>query len=244
MKEQTDKIILDSLKYSGRMFAKMVNLILILIGTVLLLSPLFLAGKNYWVAGIVFMGIAALRIYAEKRGKKVKLTDKSFYAVSIILQIAALILELLPFGAVLVFAAGPTETVTHTYSYFNLALVGYANFTPLLTGILSISIVILGIIALCRYDSAKKCKSAVFICSVIAAVLSLVPLLLFGSVGMTTISYIITMMMVFSVCLQAVANRKEYFGKLKLLCLLTLPHGLLTAQWMLHPLFAIASDGN
>ncbi len=213
MKEQTDKIILDSLKYSGRMFAKMVNLILILIGTVLLLSPLFLAGKNYWVAGIVFMGIAALRIYAEKRGKKVKLTDKSFYAVSIILQIAALILELLPFGAVLVFAAGPTETVTHTYSYFNLALVGYANFTPLLTGILSISIVILGIIALCRYDSAKKCKSAVFICSVIAAVLSLVPLLLFGSVGMTTISYIITMMMVFSVCLQAVANRKEYFGK-------------------------------
>ncbi len=195
------------------MFAKMVNLILILIGTVLLLSPLFLAGKNYWVAGIVFMGIAALRIYAEKRGKKVKLTDKSFYAVSIILQIAALILELLPFGAVLVFAAGPTETVTHTYSYFNLALVGYANFTPLLTGILSISIVILGIIALCRYDSAKKCKSAVFICSVIAAVLSLVPLLLFGSVGMTTISYIITMMMVFSVCLQAVANRKEYFGK-------------------------------
>lgn len=212
MKEQTDKIILDSLKYSGRMFARMVNLVLILIGTVLLLSPLFLVGKNYWAAGIVFIGIAVLRIYAEKRGKTLKLTDKSIYAVSIILQIAALILELLPFGAVLVFAAGPTETVTHTYSYFNFALVGYANFTPLLTGILSISIVISGIIALCRYDSAKKCKSAVFICSVIAVVLSLVPLLLFGSVGMTAISYIITAMMTASVCLQAVANRKEYSG--------------------------------
>ncbi len=51
-------------------------------------------------------------------------TDKALYAVSIIFQIAALILELLPFGAVLVFATSPTEIVTHTYSYFNLALVG------------------------------------------------------------------------------------------------------------------------
>ncbi len=64
-----------------------------------------------------------------------KLTDKALYAVSIIFQIAALILELLLFGAVLVFATSPTEIVTHTYSYFNLDLVGYANFTPLLTGI-------------------------------------------------------------------------------------------------------------
>ncbi len=87
-----------------------------------------------------------------------KLTDKALYAVSIIFQIAALILELLPFGAVLVFAPSPTEIVTHTYSYFNLDLVGYANFTPLLTGILSISVVILGIIALCRYDREKNVK--------------------------------------------------------------------------------------
>lgn len=145
----------------------------------------------------------------EKRGKAMKLTDKVLYAVSIIFQIAALMLELLPFGAVLVFATSPTEIVTHTYSYFNLDLVGYANFTPLLTGILSISVVILGIIALGRYDRAKKCKSAVSICSAIAAVLSLVPLLLFGSVSMTTISYIITAMMVASICIQAVANRKK-----------------------------------
>lgn len=211
MKEQTDKIILDSLRYSAWIFAKMVNLVFILIGIVLLLSPLFLAVKKYyWAVGIVFIGIAVFRIYNEKRGKAMKLTDKALYAVNIIFQIAALILELLPFGAVLVFATSPTEIVTHTYSYFNLNLVGYANFTPLLTGILSISVVILGIIALCRYDRAKKCKSAVFICSVIAAVLLLVPLLLFGSVSMTTISYIITAMMVASIYLQAVANRKEY----------------------------------
>ena len=67
--------------------------------------------------------------------------------------------------------------VGRNYNSTRDTLVGYANFTPLLTGILSISVVILGIIALCRYDRAKKCKSAVSICSVIAAVLSLVPLL-------------------------------------------------------------------
>lgn len=208
IKDRTDQIILDALKYSGRMFAQMVNLVLILIGIPLLLSPLFLAGRTYhWMAGIGLMGIAAVRIYLKKKGKTVELGDKALYTVSIAFLFTALLLELLPLSAVLVFAAGPDKRVRHTYSYFDLTLVGYGNFAPLITGILTALAVLMGLAALWRYGKTKTCKSAVFVCSVIAAAVSLVPLLLFGSAYMTAISYLITVLMVLSICFQAIANR-------------------------------------
>jgi len=208
MKDQTDRIILDSMKYSS--LANMVNLVLFLIGLALVISPVFLTSrKYYWVGGIVFIGIAVLRTYLKKEGKTVKLTDRAFYAVGIAFHAISLILELLPLGAVLIFAPSPTERVIHTYSYFDLNLVGYANFSPMLTGILTVAVVILGITILCRYEKAKKRKKAVFVCSVIAFVLSFVPLFMFGSDGMTMISYVISAAMAVSICFQAVANRRE-----------------------------------
>ena len=111
-----------------------------------MISPVFLTSrKYYWVGGIVFIGIAVLRTYLKKEGKTVKLTDRAFYAVGIAFHAISLILELLPLGAVLIFAPSPTERVIHTYSYFDLNLVGYANFSPMLTGILTVAVVILGI---------------------------------------------------------------------------------------------------
>ena len=47
MKDQTDRIILDSLKYSSRMLANMVNLVLFLIGLALVISPVFLTSRKY-----------------------------------------------------------------------------------------------------------------------------------------------------------------------------------------------------
>ena len=192
------------------LIANMVNLVLFLIGLALVISPVFLTSrKYYWIGGIVFVGIAVLRTYLKKEGKTVKLTDRAFYAVGIAFHAISLILELLPLGAGLIFAPSPTERVIHTYSYFDLNLVGYANFSPMLTGILTVAVVILGITILCRYEKAKKRKKAVFVCSVIAFVLSFVPLFMFGSDGMTMISYVISAAMAVSICFQAVANRRE-----------------------------------
>ena len=53
----------------------------------------------------------------------------------LLLPIATLILEILPYGAVCVFAPSPTETVRETFSYFDPLPFGYANFAPLLTAI-------------------------------------------------------------------------------------------------------------
>ena len=113
---------------------------------------------------------------------------------------------MLPIGVVLVFAPGPGETIRETFSYFDLTPFGYANFSPLPTGILTLVSVLLGIISSIRYNTVRKIKSAVFICSVLAAALSLLPLL-YGRNYMVAASYAVFAAIVISVCFQAVANR-------------------------------------
>lgn len=208
--EQTEKILLDALNYSRQMLANMMSLILSLVGIALLVSPLFIAGRNYnCMIGVALIGIAFLNIYLKRANKAVKLTNKRTYIIAVALLAFALLLELLPIGAVLIFAPGPNETMKKIYSYFNFKLVGYANFTPLLTGILTIAGILLGSVSVIKYDSAKKLKSAVFTCSVIAAALSLAPLFLFGFAYMTLASYAIFAAIIISICFQAIANRNS-----------------------------------
>lgn len=65
----------------------------------------------------------------------------------------ALLLELLPTGAVLVFAS-PDESIRRTFSYFSLTPFGYANFPPFLTAVGTCVLCVLAIVCLIR-DSAK-----------------------------------------------------------------------------------------
>lgn len=207
--EQTEKILLDALTYSRQMLANMMSLILSLVGIVLLISPLFIAGRNYIWIGVALIGIAFLNTYLKRAGRAAKLTDRRFYILAVALLAFALLLELLPIGAVLIFAPGPNETMKKMYSYFSFKLVGYANFTPMLTGILTIAGILLGCVSVIKYDSAKKLKSIVFTCSVIAAALSLAPLFLFGFAYMTLASYAISTSIMISICFQAIANRNS-----------------------------------
>ena len=69
---------------------------------------------------------------------------------TLICPLAALILEVLPYGAVLNFGtvseSGETTIVRHTYSYFNPIACGYANFTPMITAIGTCALLVLLII--------------------------------------------------------------------------------------------------
>ena len=213
MKSQTDKIILDSLNYSKRMLGNTISIILFILGIAFILSPLFLAVQSYesyvWmILGGFMVIITALYLCLRKRGLW-KLSNKAFYFTAIILQGAALVLEILPIGSVMIFAAGPSEYMIETYSYFSLLPLGYANITPMVTGILTITVIVLGIISLSKFSSVPKCKNAAFICSMIAFLFSIVPLFLFGTAAMTTASYAVSGTILLSICLQAVANRQE-----------------------------------
>ena len=148
-------------------------------------------------------------IYTRKKRDSMKATNRAYHLSTLALQGIALILEILPIGTVMVFATSPTKQTIEVYSYFSLLPVGYANFTPLLTGILTILIILLGAIALFKFDNAASLRKAMFVCSVISLLLSIVPLFLFGTVGMTAASYAVSCAILLSICLQAVANRKE-----------------------------------
>lgn len=92
-----------------------------------------------------------------------------------VLSILTLILEILPYGAVCVFSDGVTE-YRETYSCFDLRPFGYANFSPLITAVLSCVILVLCII-LC-FRKSKKLNKALATLSGLAAVISFVPFLM------------------------------------------------------------------
>ena len=90
----------------------------------------------------------------------------------LIFPISAIILEILPCGAVLVFAPSPTERVRETFSYFNLTPFGYANFAPFITALLTCIILLLALISI----KLEKMRKAVFWLSLATAIISLLPL--------------------------------------------------------------------
>lgn len=92
-----------------------------------------------------------------------------------VLSVFTVILEILPYGAVCVFSDGVTE-YRETYSYFDLRPFGYANFSPLITAVLSCVILVLCII-LC-FRKSKKLNKALVTLSGLAAVISFVPFLM------------------------------------------------------------------
>lgn len=210
MKEQADNIILEALNYSKRMLASVIGTILFIIGIAFIISPLFLASQSHiWALGIIIVVGTTLYSCIRKRGYSMKVTDRVYYLAALALQGVALVLEMLPIGAVMVFATSSTERTIEVYSYFSMLPVGYANFAPLLTGILTILIILLGVIALFRFDKAASIRRTIFVCSIISLLFSIVPVFLFGTVGMTAASYAVSCAILLSNCLQAVANRQE-----------------------------------
>lgn len=106
----------------------------------------------------------------------------------LILPIITIILQILPCGAVLVFAPSPTERVRETFSYFNLTPFGYANFAPFITALLTCIILLLALISI----KLEKMRKAVFWLSLAAAIISLLPLV-FGIDYYSVVGGIITL---------------------------------------------------
>lgn len=61
----------------------------------------------------------------------------------IVFPAIALILEILPFGAVCNFAVSPEKIQRKTFSYFSLIPYGYANFTPFITAMITCVVIVL-----------------------------------------------------------------------------------------------------
>ena len=88
-----------------------------------------------------------------------------------VLPALTIVLELLPLGAVCIFATSPTERVKETFSYFSPTPFGYANFAPLITATLTVAIFLLSL------KKKKGVLKALFVLSIITVVISLLPLM-------------------------------------------------------------------
>ena len=88
--------------------------------------------------------------------------------------IIALVLELLPYGAVCNFANPEGEPWRRTYSYFDLTPFGYANFSPFIVSLLTCALTVMIVVSLV---SKKEMRTPILAVSAISTVLSLAPLL-------------------------------------------------------------------
>ena len=111
----------------------------------------------------------------------------------LLLPVITLVLEILPYGAVCIFATSPTEKIKETFSYFDLIPFGYANFAPLLTAIITCLIFVLLLIFCIKGNvrMAVKAKNMLYV----AIVMSLGPLL-FGIEYFSLIAGLITLSLV------------------------------------------------
>ena len=109
----------------------------------------------------------------------------------VVLPAITIVLELLPLGAVCIFATSPTERVKETFAYFSRTPFGYANFSPLITAILTVAIFLLSLFALKKSGALK----ALFVLSIITAVISLLPLV-YGLNYYTLVGALITVTLV------------------------------------------------
>ena len=116
-----------------------------------------------------------------------------------ILSVSNVILELLPYGAVLNFANPDGEPWRQTFSYFSLTPFGYANFGPFITALLTCVLLILSVICIFKYS--KGLNTAIMNISGIATLVSLSPLL-FGISYVSAVGVAITVILlaIFGLC--------------------------------------------
>ena len=94
--------------------------------------------------------------------------------IMLCIALTTLVLEILPYGAVCKFANPDGEPWRRTYSYFDLTPFGYANFSPFIVAILTCVLIAMIVISLL---TKKQMRMPILAISVIAAILSLSPLL-------------------------------------------------------------------
>ncbi len=97
---------------------------------------------------------------------------------SIICMVIAIVLMGTPFSVAMTFASGPTERITKYFSYFSLAPVGYGNWFPIITALLSIIALLLLLVGIKKTDT----KRAVQVCLTICIIASLSSWLVFNSI--------------------------------------------------------------
>jgi len=214
--EHSDNAVLEALRYAGGMGRKTASLLLLLAGSFLCALPLFTAGGSMFFlpAGLLVLALSVLLHFGKFRLPSLRLrgiSRETSRFCSVLSLAATLVLEALPYGAVLNFAApsddGTIGRFRETYSYFSMMPVGYANFFPFLCAILTVVLLFMSLWQLKKRSG--KLGNTLFITTVVAAVFSLMPLILFGADFFSFVGGCITAALVLTLLLLSLANRED-----------------------------------
>ncbi len=122
----------------------------------------------------------------------------------LILTVATLILELLPYGAVLNFANPEGEPFRRTFSYFSLTPFGYASFSPLLTAVMTSALLVLS--AVYCFKSTIKMLKTIKIIAFLALISSISPL--FKGISYFSVVGVLVSVCLFMLCLTTSIKEK------------------------------------
>lgn len=198
--ERTDGLLVDALRYSRRMSGWTVDIALLILAV---FSQAFVG--SHWLHAVVLAAIAVVRMVLRARG--VTLSPGALRILGAAALGAALVLELLPLGVVMRFAKGPNELFPpEYYSYFSLTPFGYGNFTPLLTGLLTVAALLLAVLTILWRKKREAFRGKAFVCASLALLFTPVPLLLFGPEYMTWVSWLVFLFLLLSLFCLASAN--------------------------------------
>ena len=139
-----------------------------------------------------------------KKANTIRIISICFMAISVALM-------LLPSGVAMKFVSEPgppMEYVTYYYSYISGMPIGYGNWFPILTAILSFAVLLVLIISLIRrMESESGSRKTVLICLSICIVAALISWRLFNSVSI--IGVIICVLHAITLALQIIFKRTE-----------------------------------
>ncbi len=209
--DRSDSALLEALRYTGGMGKPVLSALLAVAGGFLLIAPLFMAGgtAGLRLTGLVLLALAALIHRWRGFSLTVSLSKPAARAGTALCLLAALVLECLPFGAVLNFARPASDgSIGHfreTYSYFNMMPVGYGNFFPMLTGILTAVLLLISLLQWRR--PREKRGNRLFVALAVTMVFSLLPLVFFGPDFFSAVGGSITLCLFLSLLFLALANR-------------------------------------
>ena len=214
--ENADSALLEALNYSKRMSRKVVGIVLSLFGAGFILFPLLFSGHTgfpfIYLIGVPLLVIAIILLSMKqtsfRKGRFVKLSKRLSGGISLFTLLVIVVLEMLPSGAVLIFAGGPDASIRETYMYFSLMPFGYGHFFPLITASLTVVITLCSVIALIRNYTMARLQNTAFICTFVALMTSILSCVMFGSAYMTHIGIAITVLLAISIVFQALANRQ------------------------------------
>lgn len=91
--------------------------------------------------------------------------------ISILCILISIILMAMPWGIAMTFAPGPNERITSYFSYFDLIPLGYGNWLPIITVILSFVALILLLLGKKKPSKGKAVQVYLMIC-IICSLLS------------------------------------------------------------------------